>query len=47
MAQAISGRVWDKLFVSSDRVDTDLFISICDVHPDGRSVALGAIVRCA
>lgn len=38
---SISGRIRYVLFVSSDRVDTDLFTCICDVHPDGRSVLLG------
>ncbi len=38
---SISGRVRYELFLSSDRVDTDLFIDMCDVHPDGRSVVLG------
>jgi len=38
---SISGRVRYTLFVASDRVDTDLFTWICDVHPDGRSVVLG------
>ncbi len=37
----ISGRVRLSLFVSSDRVDTDIYTSVCDVHPDGRSVVLG------
>jgi uncharacterized protein len=37
----LSGRVRFELFVSSNRVDTDLFTSIYDVHPDGRSIALG------
>jgi len=40
----ISGRVRFVLFVCSDREDTDLFTSIFDVEPDGRSIALGAAI---
>jgi putative CocE/NonD family hydrolase len=38
----VSGRYRAHLFVSSDRPDTDLFINLTDVHPDGRAVTLAA-----
>lgn len=38
---SISGRVRYEIFATSDRADTDLIAWICDVYPDGRSVALG------
>ena len=38
---SISGRARFVLFVSSDCVDTDIFTTVCDIHPDGRAVALG------
>jgi len=34
----IAGRVKLKLYVSSDRVDTDVAVRLTDVHPDGRSM---------
>ena len=39
---SLSGRVLLKAFVSSNRVDTDLFVGISDVHPDGRAIGLFA-----
>jgi putative CocE/NonD family hydrolase len=33
----ITGRVKMKLFISSDAPDTDFFVKLCDVYPDGRS----------
>lgn len=33
----ITGRVRAKLFVSSDAPDTDFFVRLCDVYPDGKS----------
>lgn len=37
-----SGRFCLRAFVSSDRPDTDLYVSLSDVHPDGRAVGLAA-----
>lgn len=34
----VSGRFRVRLFVSSDRPDTDLFVTVTDVHPDGRVI---------
>jgi len=33
----VTGRVWAKLWASSDGPDTDFFVRLCDVYPDGRS----------
>ncbi len=33
----ITGRVRARLWVSSDAPDTDVFVKLCDVYPDGRS----------
>lgn len=33
----VTGRVTARLFVSSDRPDTDVAVKLCDVYPDGRS----------
>src|SRR2546425_12588673 len=33
----ITGRVRAKLWASSDASDTDFFVRLCDVYPDGRS----------
>lgn len=38
----ISGRVVLHAFISSDRHDTDMFVGIYDIHPDGRAIALFA-----
>ncbi len=38
----LSGRIRLQAFVSSDRPDTDLYLGICDVHPDGRAISLSA-----
>lgn len=38
----LSGRVFLRAFVSSDRPDTDLYVGINDVHPDGRAIGLFA-----
>jgi len=38
----VSGRYRLRVFVSSDRPDTDLFVNLNDVHPDGRAVTLAA-----
>lgn len=40
-ALCVSGRAQFDLFVSSDRENTDIFVSVMDVHSDGRSIALG------
>jgi len=37
---AVRGVAKTKLFVSSDRVDTDFAVRLCDVHPDGRSMLI-------
>jgi len=34
----ITGRVRAKLWASSDAPDTDFFVRLCDVYPDGRSI---------
>ncbi len=36
----LTGKAEIKLFVSSDRTDTDFGVRLCDVYPDGRSVIL-------
>jgi putative CocE/NonD family hydrolase len=36
----VTGPVRAVLFVSSDCVDTDFVVRLCDVHPDGRSIIL-------
>ena len=37
---AIAGNVRAHLFVTSDAVDTDFMVRLCDVYPDGRSMLL-------
>jgi predicted acyl esterase len=37
---AVKGQVKTKLYVSSDQIDTDLVIRLCDVYPDGRSIII-------
>jgi len=37
---AVSGRYRLLVFVSSDRPDTDLYVNLSDVHPDGRAIGL-------
>lgn len=39
----VSGRYRARLFVTSDRPDTDLYVRLSDVHPDGRAIGLIAI----
>lgn len=36
----VSGRYELRVFVSSEAPDTDLYVALCDVHPDGRAVGL-------
>lgn len=36
----VTGRVRARLWVSSDAPDTDFFVRLCDVYPDGRSFNL-------
>lgn len=36
----ITGRVTARLFVSSDALDFDVCVRVCDVYPDGRSMLL-------
>lgn len=38
----VSGRYRLRVFVASDRPDTDLYVSLSDVHPDGRAIGLAA-----
>lgn len=38
----VSGRSEAKLVVSSDRPDTDFYVAISDVHPDGRAIGMAA-----
>jgi hypothetical protein len=43
----ITGRVRAKLFITSDRVDTDFTVKLTDVYPDGRSMnVVDGIARC-
>jgi putative CocE/NonD family hydrolase len=42
---AITGKVKVKLFVSSDRVDTDFTAILTDVYPDGRSLSVTEGIR--
>ncbi len=34
----VTGRVSALLWISSDAPDTDIFVKLCDVYPDGRSI---------
>ena len=36
----VSGRYRLRVFISSNRPDTDLFVNLTDVHPDGRAISL-------
>jgi hypothetical protein len=36
----VTGRVRAKLWIESDAPDTDFFVRLCDVYPDGRSFNL-------
>jgi len=36
----VTGRVTARLWISSDAPDTDFFVRLCDVYPDGRSFNL-------
>lgn len=36
----VTGRVRAKLWISSDAPDTDFFVTLCDVYPDGKSYNL-------
>lgn len=36
----VTGRVRARLWVGSDAPDTDFFVRLCDVYPDGRSINL-------
>lgn len=36
----VTGRVLAKLWITSDAPDTDFFVKLCDVYPDGRSFNL-------
>lgn len=41
----VNGPIAVKLFVSSDREDTDVAVRLCDVYPDGRSMLLTQGIR--
>jgi putative CocE/NonD family hydrolase len=36
----VTGRIKARLFVSSDCIDTDFTVKLCDVYPDGRSMLI-------
>lgn len=38
----VSGLYRARIFLSSDRVDTDIYVMLSDVHPDGRAIGLAA-----
>jgi hypothetical protein len=43
----MTGRLTAKLVITSDRVDTDFAVKLCDVYPDGRSMAIAdGLMRC-
>lgn len=43
----VTGRVTAKLWIMSDRVDTDFAVKLCDVYPDGRSMnVVDGLMRC-
>ncbi|MDH3650498.1 MAG: CocE/NonD family hydrolase, partial [Saprospiraceae bacterium] len=37
----VKGRIGVKLYIASDRFDTDIALRLTDVYPDGRSILLG------
>jgi predicted acyl esterase len=41
----VTGEIQVKLFVSSDRRDTDFVVRLCDVYPDGRSMLVTDGIR--
>jgi predicted acyl esterase len=41
----IQGGVWAELYVSSDRVDTDFSVWLCDVDANGRSMQMAVGIR--
>lgn len=36
----VTGRIHARLWIASDAPDTDFFVRLCDVYPDGRSINL-------
>ena len=43
----MTGRILAKLYVESDRPDTDFTVKLTDVYPDGRSMLVtDGILRC-
>jgi predicted acyl esterase len=36
----VTGHLLAKLFFSSDQIDTDIVVRLCDVYPDGRSILI-------
>lgn len=41
----VTGRIYAKLYVSSDCPDTDFAVKLCDVYPDGRSMLVTDGIR--
>jgi putative CocE/NonD family hydrolase len=41
----VTGRVSARVFLSTDQMDTDLVVKLCDVYPDGRSVLIADGIR--
>jgi putative CocE/NonD family hydrolase len=44
-ALKVSGRWQVRIFMSSDRPDTDLCVALSDVHPDGRAIGMPATLE--
>ncbi len=43
----VTGRLTARLFVASDRIDTDFAVKLTDVYPDGRSMNIAdGLARC-
>lgn len=41
----VTGDIQVRLYVSSDRLDTDIAVRLCDVYPDGRSMLVTDGIR--
>ncbi len=41
----VTGRITARVFLKSDRRDTDVVVRLCDVYPDGRSVLIADGIR--
>jgi predicted acyl esterase len=44
-ALPVQGKVKAQLFVSSDRIDTDVVLRLTEVYPDGRSILIGESIQ--